>query len=377
MPESPSPSSETDSQGGNMPSYAQGRQSSAEPYNMAAPMAGDVPASRDFYGAFYPQPFMPQPPFTSPYPFHGTLFGPSIDLRNWYGPFPQFTYGPYFPDMTQMYSAPMMENPQMPPASANVVGEPVNPTPMEAVQAPQPQAPQPVQAPQSPPLEPSSIPDPAKTAQSTPSGQTHPSVQVVVQPSQPMPPVQAQQTGQSAPLPASAFTAQSQMPTNVMQPVPQIGQQFASGPLYPQMSGPLYPQMSGSMTFDDIVGFDPELATGGRVAGATFLGILSIPFSLFAPLGFLFSLVGLHLANTYIDNGGGRGVGNLARFFNVVGLILTIAITAAVALYVGYAAGQDGFTLFGQDPIAYINNSEPMQFLLDQWNKLKELWPWG
>lgn len=415
MSDSPAPSADVNAANGYMPSYAQGYSNLADPYALQASLGTDPFLASELYGPFYPQSYVPQNPYAVPFAVQDPFLGQSFDLRSLYGPFTTpYPFSPYIPespfagmapsldvsalqngeaadlgalsgadqgalgDAAALASSAAIPRPVALPAVPRPVSVPappiqhvhhVNPIhSTQTVHTTQPSEPmQPIQ--QSQPLDavPAVQPAAQQTSQTNQSGATHPSVQVVVQPSQPFPAVQAQKAATQTAAPAP--TMQSSMPTNVMQAVPPMGQQYGSGMLYPPSASPFF--------MDEYTpAFDPDLASGGRAAGATFLGILSIPFSVFAPLGLLFSLVGLHLANSYANNGGSRAVGNFARFFNVIGLILTTVITAAVALYVGYAAGQDGFLLFGQDPIAYINNSEPMQFLFDQWNKLIELWPW-
>lgn len=407
MPDNAAPPVETYPSSGYMPSYAQGNMNLVDSYALQN-FAGSNPFSfSDLYGPFFPQSYIAQNPYAVPFVFNDPYLGQSFDLRSLYGPFPQYPYSPFPPDSFMPNSGvaaglangdgansisasidgqgssdvaplgslsgalPSRSMPVNPITRASTQGAPVQPIPhVNSIHSTQTafsnQSSQPLDAvQQSQPLDMSnSIQNMTQpVSQNTQASQPQPSVQVVVQPSQPFPAVQAQNSSSSQPV-----ATQSQMPTNVMQAVPQMSQLYGSGMMYPPQSSPFF--------MDDYSAYDPDLATGGRAAGATFLGILSIPFSVIAPIGLLFSLVGLHLANSYVNNGGSRAVGNFARFFNVIGLILTTAFTAAVALYVGYSAGQDGFLLFGQDPISYINNSEPMQFLFEQWNKLVELWPW-
>lgn len=407
MPDNAAPPVETYPSSGYMPSYAQGNVSLTDPYALQN-FAGSSPFSfSDLYGPFFPQSYIAQNPYAVPFVFNDPYLGQSFDLRNLYGPFPQYPYSPFPPESflansglgaglsngegansvsTSLYgqgssdvvplgtisgALPSRQVPVNSVARAAAQGSPMTHIPQvnpvnSAQTAFSNQSSQPLDAVQ--PSQSIDMSNPIQNtmqpvSQNTQPSQSQPSVQVVVQPSQPFPAVQAQNSSSSQPV-----ATQSQMPTNVMQPVPQMSQLYGSGMMYPPQSSPFF--------MDDYSSYDPYLATGGRAAGATFLGILSIPFSVIAPIGLLFSLVGLHLANSYVNNGGSRAVGNFARFFNVIGLILTTAFTAAVALYVGYSAGQDGFLVFGQDPISYINNSEPMQFLFEQWNKLVELWPW-
>ena len=413
MSDSPTSPEETIPSGGYMPSYSQGYSNLVDPYAFQAPMGNSFYMASDLYGPFYPSSFVAQNPYAIPFAFQDPLLGRPFDLRNLYGPFNPYTYSPYFPehivparaaaripipraeseevssdassdgaedpkDEEALQSDPASQGssrqnkPMAMPAVARPV--PVSMPPIQHVHHVSPihttqtvhqqpsQQMQPVQQSQAPA---NAQPAPQPSAPASQTGST-PAVQVVVQPSQPFAPVQVQNPSISQSMPY-VTGAQSQIPANMMQTVPQMGQQYNSGVFNPVQSN--------QMQSDEYLDYDPDLATGGRVAGAMFLGILSIPFSAFAPLGLLFSLVGLRLANSYVNNGGGRVVGNFARFFNIVGLVLTILITAIVALYVGYAAGQDGFLLFGEDPIMYINNSEPMQFLFEQWNKLAELLP--
>lgn len=407
MPDSPAPPVETHSSSGYMPSYAQGYSNLVDPYALQASIGGNPFSIADLYGPFYPQSYIPQNPYAVPFVYNDPFLGQPFDLRTLYGPFPQYPYSPYMPEVAMLQAgmpsgtvhADTGDSPslQIGDQGANDVAPlgtlsgALQPRPIPVTSIPRAQVPsapiqhvhhvspihstqtvfsnQPsqqmeaVQQSQSFDLPNSSQNLVQQASPSAQPSQSQPSVQVVVQPSQPFAPVQAQNSSTTQPP-----STQTQMPTNVMQPVPQMSQLYGSGMIYPPQSSPFF--------MDEFSGYDSDLATGGRAAGATFLGILSIPFSVLAPIGLLFSLVGLHLANSYVNNGGSRAVGNFARFFNVIGLILTTVITAAVALYVGYSAGQDGFLLFGQDPIAYINNSEPMQFLFEQWNKIVELWPW-
>lgn len=409
MSDSPDSTVGTEAQDESTPKKAQGPANQASPYVPHAMSNSPAFYSPESFNPYFPPAYFPQSPFAVPFVYQYPLMGQPFDLRTLYGPLMQypltrnlfaqgglypgnlpandvaFLYGSAFgngqnvpsdgekyvsgdaPGVVSGIYAPSSIQSNEPSISSNVgQGVPAPAAPLQTaqtMQASQPNQPsQPMQ-----PVQQSQSFDPALATQpASQSTSSTPSVQVVVQPSQPLPPVQAQKTTSNSQA-VTQPVMQSSMPTNVMQPVPSMGQLYGSGMMYPPQSSPFFA--------DDYVNYDIGVASGGRAAGATFLGILSIPFSLFAPLGFLFSLVGLHLANSYANNGGSRAVGNFARFFNVIGLILTVVFTAAVALYVGYSAGQEGFLIFGYDPISYINNSEFMHFLFEQWSRLKELIP--
>ncbi len=427
MSDSPAPSSDASIPDGNKPNSAPGHTNGADTYAFQA-SAGNNPYLTSSSNAFFcPHAYMVQNPYALPYVSQSPFYGQPFDPMAINGVYPQMAFTGSVPvvqpaPQAQQSSVGSSAQPDSQPISQvtskaawqgvsksdiQPVQWPVSQESAQAMQNPEsfPQSAEPIQSVQEfRKLDQNSIPQvqPRQTVQSTqsqsPSQATaqfsQPPAQATAQVSQlqaipfsqtseqlskPMPP--AQESAQ-----ASGQPSEPMAPLQVQKPLPVAASPspVSSMPLSAQRSvstvrpfnpAPLNAQQSSVFPYEGRCDFDPNFATSRRVTGAIILGVLSILFSALPPLGLLFSLIGLHLANTYIDSGGGRVVGNLARIFNIVGLILTIVIIMAAVWYIGYLAGQNGFLLFGEDPVSIINNSKPAQLLFDVWNKLNELLP--
>lgn len=102
---------------------------------------------------------------------------------------------------------------------------------------------------------------------------------------------------------------------------------------------------------------NPALARPGRAKMALVLAILSIVFSLIAPVGFVLSLFAMHIATSYKRNGGRASAGDAAKIFSVVGLIFSSLMLALIVWFIGYYLGYAEWSFMFTTPITYFNNS--------------------
>lgn len=102
---------------------------------------------------------------------------------------------------------------------------------------------------------------------------------------------------------------------------------------------------------------NPELARPGKAKMALVLAILSVVFSLVAPVGFVLSLLALHSANSYKRNGGNSGAGDAAKIFSIAGLVFSSLMLALIIWFFGYYLGYGEWSFMYTTPITYFNNS--------------------
>lgn len=102
---------------------------------------------------------------------------------------------------------------------------------------------------------------------------------------------------------------------------------------------------------------NPELAKPGKAKVALILAILSVVFSLVAPVGFVLSLFALNAANKYKRNGGRSAMGDAAKIFSIAGLVFSSLMLALIIWFIGYYLGYGEWSILYTTPITYFNNS--------------------
>lgn len=100
-----------------------------------------------------------------------------------------------------------------------------------------------------------------------------------------------------------------------------------------------------------------ELASPAKAKKSLILAILSIVFSLLAPVGFVLALLAMHSSNSYRRNGGRSNIGEMARVFSIAGLVFSGLMLALLIWFFGYYLGYGEWAFMFVTPIDFFNNS--------------------